>query len=130
MLHQPSYCLDSVELWTVRREGLKIDALLLQECESGLDASGPMVRSVVENNHKRFVELAAQILHKTQEGLGDTALPVVSACDSVTAEPRGHDIEASTARSDTFVRWKPIEEQPIDCNPDLNNGIRLPIFQK
>ncbi|MCY4268704.1 MAG: SAM-dependent DNA methyltransferase [Gammaproteobacteria bacterium] len=28
---------------------------------------------------------------------------------------------------DIFVRWKPIEEQPIGWNPDLNDGIRLNI---
>jgi hypothetical protein len=26
---------------------------------------------------------------------------------------------------DIFVRWKPIEEQPIGWNPDLNDGVRL-----
>jgi len=25
---------------------------------------------------------------------------------------------------DIFVRWKPIEEQPIGWNPDLNDGVR------
>jgi hypothetical protein len=28
---------------------------------------------------------------------------------------------------DVFVRWKPIEEQPIGWNPDLNDGVRLNI---
>ena len=28
---------------------------------------------------------------------------------------------------DIFVRWKPLEEQPIGWNPDLNDGIRLNI---
>ncbi len=28
---------------------------------------------------------------------------------------------------DIFVRWKPIEEQPIGWNPDLNDGVRLNI---
>lgn len=31
------------------------------------------------------------------------------------------------APSDIFVRWKPIEEQPIGWNPDLNDGVRLNI---
>lgn len=26
-----------------------------------------------------------------------------------------------------FVKWKPIEEQPIGWNPDLNDGVRLNI---
>jgi hypothetical protein len=28
---------------------------------------------------------------------------------------------------DIFVRWKPIEKQPIGWNPDLNNGVRMNI---
>ena len=28
---------------------------------------------------------------------------------------------------DIFIRWKPIEEQPIGWNPDLNDGVRLNI---
>jgi hypothetical protein len=28
---------------------------------------------------------------------------------------------------DTFVRWKPLEDQPIGWNPDLNDGVRLNI---
>ncbi len=29
---------------------------------------------------------------------------------------------------DIFVRWKPIEKQPIGWNPDLNDGVRLNIL--
>ena len=28
---------------------------------------------------------------------------------------------------DIFVRWKPLEQQPIGWNPDLNDGVRLNI---
>jgi hypothetical protein len=28
---------------------------------------------------------------------------------------------------DLFVRWKPIEQQPIGWEPDINNGVRLNI---
>lgn len=28
---------------------------------------------------------------------------------------------------DIFVRWKPLAEQPVGCNPDLNDGARLNI---
>ena len=31
------------------------------------------------------------------------------------------------APRDIFVRWKPIEKQPIGWNPDLNDGVRLNI---
>ena len=28
---------------------------------------------------------------------------------------------------DIFVRWKPLEQQPIGWDPDLNDGVRLNI---
>jgi hypothetical protein len=36
-------------------------------------------------------------------------------------------IKTGEAPTDIFVRWKPIEEQPIGWNPDLNDGVRLNI---
>lgn len=36
-------------------------------------------------------------------------------------------ILAGEAPYDIFVRWKPIETQPIGRNPDLNDGVRLNI---
>lgn len=36
-------------------------------------------------------------------------------------------ILAGEAPYDIFVRWKPIDEQPIGWNPDLNDGVRLNI---
>ncbi|GAB2820431.1 hypothetical protein GCM10027276_22940 [Comamonas piscis] len=36
-------------------------------------------------------------------------------------------ILAGEAPYDIFVRWKPIEEQPIGWNPDLNDGVRMNI---
>jgi len=36
-------------------------------------------------------------------------------------------ILAGEAPYDIFVRWKPIEKQPIGWNPDLNDGVRLNI---
>lgn len=36
-------------------------------------------------------------------------------------------ILAGEAPYDIFVRWKPIEQQPIGWNPDLNDGVRLNI---
>ena len=36
-------------------------------------------------------------------------------------------ILSGEAPYDIFVRWKPIEEQPIGWNPDLNDGVRLNI---
>ena len=36
-------------------------------------------------------------------------------------------ILAGEAPYDIFVRWKPIQEQPIGWNPDLNDGVRMSI---
>lgn len=36
-------------------------------------------------------------------------------------------IQMGEAPYDIFVRWKPIEEQPIGWSPDLNDGVRLNI---
>jgi hypothetical protein len=36
-------------------------------------------------------------------------------------------ILAGEAPYDIFVRWKPLEKQPIGWNPDLNDGVRLNI---
>jgi hypothetical protein len=36
-------------------------------------------------------------------------------------------ILAGESPYDIFVRWKPVEEQPIGWNPDLNDGVRLNI---
>jgi hypothetical protein len=36
-------------------------------------------------------------------------------------------ILAGEAPYDIFVRWKPIEEQPLGWNPDLNDGVRMNI---
>jgi len=37
------------------------------------------------------------------------------------------DIQKGEDPLDVFVRWKPIEEQPVGWNPDLNDGVRLNI---
>ncbi|XNJ84663.1 Eco57I restriction-modification methylase domain-containing protein [Vibrio cyclitrophicus] len=37
------------------------------------------------------------------------------------------EILAGEKGLDIFVRWKPLEEQPIGWNPDLNDGVRLNI---
>lgn len=36
-------------------------------------------------------------------------------------------IKKGEAPHDIFVRWKPLQEQPIGWNPDLNDGVRLNI---
>ncbi len=44
-----------------------------------------------------------------------------------TLKKRLELILAGEAPYDIFVRWKPIEEQPIGWNPDINDGVRLNI---
>lgn len=44
-----------------------------------------------------------------------------------TLKKRLELILAGEAPYDIFVRWKPIEQQPIGWNPDLNDGVRLNI---
>lgn len=44
-----------------------------------------------------------------------------------TLKKRLELILAGEAPYDIFVRWKPIEEQPIGWNPDLNDGVRMNI---
>ena len=44
-----------------------------------------------------------------------------------TLKKRLELILAGEAPYDIFVRWKPIEEQPIGWHPDLNDGVRLNI---
>ena len=36
-------------------------------------------------------------------------------------------IQTGEAPHDIFVRWKPIEKQPVGWNPDLNDGVRMNI---
>ena len=39
----------------------------------------------------------------------------------------GEDSEGGYSPFDIFVRWKPLHEQPIGWEPDLNDGIRVNI---
>lgn len=98
VFHQPPHRLDAVELRAIGREKLELDAFLLQDCERRPDDRRVMDGGVVEHDHKRFFDLAAQILHKAQEGLGGAGLPVIGVHDSAAAEQRGYDIEALAAR--------------------------------
>ncbi len=110
VLHQPPHRLDTVELRAIGRQELELDVFLPQECERGPDGSSVMDGDVVEYDHKRFVDLAAQVLHKAQKGLGGAGLPVMGVHDSAAAEQRGHDIKALAAWSIDQVllaAWRP-----------------------
>lgn len=60
----------------------------------------------------------------TENGV-DGAQEKLSAAEAL--KKRLELILAGEAPYDIFVRWKPIEEQPIGWNPDLNDGVRLNI---
>ena len=98
VLHQPPHRLDAVEFWAVGRQELELGAFLFQECERGPDGSSVMDGGVVEYDHKRFANLATQIRHKAQKGLGGAGLQVVGMNDRTAAEQRCYDIEALAAR--------------------------------
>lgn len=55
----------------------------------------------------------------------DGAQEKLAAADGL--KKRLEQILAGEEPYDIFVRWKPIEEQPIGWNPDLNDGVRLNI---
>ncbi|UBU61066.1 BREX-1 system adenine-specific DNA-methyltransferase PglX [Acidithiobacillus ferrooxidans] len=55
----------------------------------------------------------------------DGAQEKLAAADAL--KKRLELILAGEAPCDIFVRWKPIEQQPIGWNPDLNDGVRLNI---
>ncbi|MBF0098002.1 MAG: N-6 DNA methylase [Magnetococcales bacterium] len=46
---------------------------------------------------------------------------------ALTLQKRLEAILAGEAPLDIFVRWKPLEQQPIGWEPDLNDGVRLNI---
>lgn len=52
------------------------------------------------------------------EGLLSAALKLKENLEAILIGEMPHDI---------FVRWKPLEEQPIGWDPDLNDGVRLNI---
>lgn len=55
----------------------------------------------------------------------DGAQERLAAAESLKTELEA--ILAGEKPYDIFVRWKPLEEQPIGWNPDLNDGVRLNI---
>ena len=58
------------------------------------------------------------------DGLDGAELRLTAAQD---LKKRLELILEGEAPYDIFVRWKPLEEQPIGWNPDLNDGVRLNI---
>ena len=62
--------------------------------------------------------------HDQSEGV-DGAGVRLSAAEGL--KRRLEQILEGEAPYDIFIRWKPLEEQPIGWNPDLNDGVRLNI---
>ena len=62
--------------------------------------------------------------HQQAEGVDGAAVRLVAANN---LKQRLDLILEGEAPYDIFVRWKPIEEQAIGWNPDLNDGVRLNI---
>ncbi|HGG8863346.1 TPA: hypothetical protein ACTY03_004712, partial [Enterobacter hormaechei] len=67
--------------------------------------------------------------HGFKEGIDGAESRLMAAKnlkDSLEAILKG---DAITGKSglDIFVRWKPLHEQPMGWNPDLNDGVRLNI---
>ena len=62
--------------------------------------------------------------HQQADGVDGAAERLVAANN---LKERLELILEGEAPYDIFVRWKPLEEQPIGWNPDLNDGVRLNI---
>lgn len=59
-----------------------------------------------------------------KEGIDGARVRLAAARDLKT---RLEAILEGEAPNDVFIRWKPLAEQPIGWNPDLNDGVRLNI---
>jgi hypothetical protein len=63
------------------------------------------------------------------EANGRVVMPVLFWLDQdvVPGDPPQLLPSHHSAPYDIFVRWKPLEQQPIGWHPDLNDGVRLNI---
>jgi len=62
--------------------------------------------------------------HGQAEGIDGTDIRLQAAQG---LKQRLEQILKGEAPYDIFVRWKPLEQQPIGWNPDINDGVRLNI---
>ncbi len=62
--------------------------------------------------------------HQQSEGVDGAAERLIAAQN---LKHRLEQILEGEAPYDIFVRWKPLAEQPVGWNPDLNDGVRLNI---
>ena len=95
--------------------------------------SAPSSRAAWEAENQRLRQQIAQPLtHRLSKPPGDEKI-------KRKARPHGRLVKAQQLQDklklilegeapyDIFVRWKPLEQQPIGWHPDLNDGVRLNI---
>jgi hypothetical protein len=91
--------------------------------------------SVLVNYHKLGSRLLDSLIYtylgdwisrqEREKGRTDGATERLDAARSLRQKLLA--IQTGEAPLDIFVRWKPLDEQPIGWNPDLNDGVRLNI---
>jgi len=62
-----------------------------------------------------------------RDGLATISDPLEKLAAAEQLKKRLELILEGEAPHDIFVRWKPIDEQSIGWNPDLNDGVRMNI---
>ena len=92
--------------------------------------------SVLVNYHKLDVANLDKLIYtylgewiRTQRAAEESGAPGASARLVAALELQGklEAIRDGEPPYDIYVRWKPLHEQPIGWNPDLNDGVRLNI---
>ena len=73
------------------------------------------------------VEAASSRLNQRQDVAATITDPQEKLAAAESLKKKLELILKGEAPHDIFVRWKPIEKQPIGWNPDLNDGVRLNI---
>ncbi|GMO43358.1 MAG: hypothetical protein Pg6C_04920 [Treponemataceae bacterium] len=91
--------------------------------------------SVLVNYHKLDSRLLDSLIYtylgdwisrqERDKGRADNAAERLDAARSL--QKKLMDIQKGEAPLDIFARWKPLDEQPIGWNPDLNDGVRINI---
>ena len=92
--------------------------------------------SVLVNYHKLDAANLNKLIYtylgewiRTQRAAEESGTPGASArlVAALELQRKLEDIRDGEPPHDIYVRWKPLHEQPIGWNPDLNDGVRLNI---
>ena len=92
--------------------------------------------SVLVNYHKLDAANLDKLIYtylgewiRTQRAAEESGTPGSSArlVAALELQRKLEDIRDGEPRYDIYVRWKPLHEQPMGWNPDLNDGVRLNI---